>query len=147
MVVRMSLFVDDPEQGPIDEAEFDGVADIAALLDPENPAGVEISASTGEVIVRDNLDDLIAGLCLGGGEALTSGGCYSNVSFAGFDTALIASDGDTARFESEGDTLSAPRDECLVALRGLAGRYVGMLEKVFPDDADRRSRLAAFAKG
>ncbi len=147
MAVSMGLFVVDPDEGPVEEFEFADTDDIAALLHPDSPAGVEIVSGTDEIIIRDSLDDLIEGLCLGGGGALINGASYCNVSFAGFDTAEISANGDTASFTSGGDTLGAPRDESIAALRLLAGRFAAALEKVFPDDIDRRSRIADFAKG
>lgn len=147
MAVSMSLFVVDPDRGPVDEADFGTEADLAALLDPANEAGVEIVSGSSEIILRDSLDDLVAGLCLGGGKALTSGGSYANVSLEGFDTATIAADGDTARFESGGDEMNAPLDETLAAMRALAGRFASILRQEFPDDTDRRERLEAFAAG
>jgi len=146
MAVRMSLFIDDPEQGPIDESEF-GAADLATLLDPDNAAVIEMTGGRGEVIIRGNLDDLIAGVCLAGGKALATGGSFTNVSFAGFDPARISANGDMALFECEGDTLRAPLGECLAAMRALAGRYVDLLERAFPDDQVRRARFADFARG
>jgi hypothetical protein len=146
MTVAISFFVIDPEKGPIDEANFqDG--DLARLLDSESPAGIEIEADTGDVIIRDSLDGLIAGVCLGGGEALTTGESFSFVSFSGYDTAVISLDGEVAVFECDDDEVRAPADECLTALRALAGRYVALLEKAFPEDAERRAQLAEFAGG
>lgn len=147
MAVSANFFVIDPHRGPIAEEKFDGEADLAALLDRKNPAGIEISTDTGEVIIRDYLEYLFPGLCLGGGNALETGGTYEYASVAGYDMALIEADGDEARIECEGDEIAAPADEILTALRVLAGRYVALLESVFPDDTDRRAKLAAFVKG
>jgi hypothetical protein len=146
MTIAISFFVVDPDQGPIDEAKLqDG--DLAALLNSESSAGIGIEAATGDVIIRDTLDGLIAGVCLGGGEALTTGESFTFVSFSGYDPAVISLDGDTAVFECDGDEVRAPADECLKALRALAGRYAALLEKAFPQDVERRAQLAEFAAG
>ncbi|PCH66484.1 MAG: hypothetical protein COC12_12965 [Rhodobacteraceae bacterium] len=146
MTIAISFFVVDPDRGPIDEANFqDG--DLAALLDPESPAGIEIEATTGDVIIRDTLDGVIAGVCLGGGAALTTGDSFSFVSFSGYDPAVISLEGDTAVFECDGDEVRAPAADSLTALRGLAGRYAALLEKAFPQDVERRAQLAEFAAG
>jgi len=146
MTVAISFFVVDPERGPIGEEHFqDG--DLAALLNPESPAGIEIEAATGDVIIRDTLDGLIGGVCLGGGEALTTGDSFSFVSFSGYDPAVISLEGDTAVFECDGDEVRAPAADSLTALRALAGRYAALLEKAFPQDAERRAQMAEFAAG
>jgi hypothetical protein len=147
MAIDISLFVVDPELGPRDESEFTDADDLAALLLPDAEAGVEITSGNTQLIIRDSLDDLIRGVCLGGAQTLLSGGSYRNVSFAGFDTSEIAAQGDMARFSIGDRSVSAPLDQTIAALRHLAGRFGQCLQQAFPNNPDRAREFLDFAKG
>lgn len=145
MAINISLFVIDPERGPRDEADFANATDLAALLTPEHEAGLEITSGIKHLVIHDTLDDLILGICLGGAQALSRGAAFRNVSFAGFDSAEIATDGDLARFSIGDKGLTVPREEAIAALRAQAGRFGQLLQRVYPQDPTRAQEFIDFA--
>lgn len=147
MTLSISLFVIDPERGPRDESDLAQVPDLAALLVPEREAGLEIGADGRQLIIRDALDDLVLGVCVAGADALARGEGLRNVSFAGFDAAEIASDGASARFAIGAQSVSAPRDEAVAALRAQAGRFGRLLRQAFPGDPARAQEFLDAAAG
>jgi hypothetical protein len=146
MAITISLFVVDPELGPRDESEFADIAHLTALLTPDCEAGLEIAAGNSQLIIRDSLDDLIRGVCLGGVQTLLNGGHYRNVSFAGFETSEITTEDGMARFSSGDLSVSAPREEAIDALRWQAERFGHYLQRAFPHATDRAREFLALAK-
>ena len=147
MEFTVSLFVRPPGQPLLREEDFAGAADLASLLLPDAQAGLEIATESDRLLAYDALDALIRGVCIAGGRALAEGGVLQTVSFEGFDSVTIEAFGETARFSCLDEAVSAPREQALAALRGQAGRFGQLLQRVFPSDAERARDFNEFAAG
>lgn len=147
MAVSVTLFLVHPTLGARDEDDLQAVDDLAALLGPRSEAGLEITSGLDEIVIRDELDDLISGVCIGGAQVFEAGGTHTHVSFAGFDSVEMSADADLAHFVAGEDALEVPRDEVVDALRAQAKRFGQLLKRVFPDDQARWGRFVEGASG